>query len=69
MKDEAGYYEIYKQGYVVSRQTFADLLKTLAEHGIIQRMVLDSHPPRVNYRLTEKGLQIKQALETILKEL
>ena len=62
-------HEMYKQGFVVSRQTFANLLKSLAERGIIQRRVLDTHPPRVNYSLTEKGKRVKTPLETIIKEL
>jgi len=68
-REEAGYYEMYKLGFVVSRQTFSNLLKSLAERGIIQRRVLDTHPPRVNYSLTEKGKRVKTPLETIIKEL
>ena len=45
--DKAGYYELYKQGFVVSRQTFARILKGLEEKGIISRKLIDERPPRV----------------------
>ena len=67
-KDEAGYYEMYKLGYVVSRQTFATLLKELVQNGLVNRTVLDTHPPRVNYSLTVKGRQIHFHIESILAE-
>ena len=60
--DEAGYYEIYKQGFVVSRQTFANLLKLLEEKGIVEREVIDDRPPRVNYSLTENGIKMSEIL-------
>lgn len=68
-KGEAGYYEMYKQDYVVSRQTFSNILKLLEKQGIVNRIVLDTHPPRVNYSLTEKGERIKIHLERIEEEL
>jgi DNA-binding HxlR family transcriptional regulator len=62
---KAGYYEIYKQDFVVSRQTFANLLKELEEKGIVNRKVIEGSPPRVEYSLTEKG----RAIARILSEL
>lgn len=67
-KDEAGYYEMYKLGYVVSRQSFAQLLKMLEREGLANRHVLDTHPPRVNYSLTQKGKRIGQHLKSITAE-
>jgi len=64
---KAGYYEIYKQNFVVSRQTFANLLKELEKEGIASRKVIEHRPPRVEYRLTEKGKKIAEMLETLDK--
>lgn len=67
---KAGYYEIYKQNFVVSRQTFANLLKELENKGIVNRKVIEGRPPRVEYSLTEKGMEIVSILlklEKILK--
>lgn len=63
--EKAGYYEIYKQNFVVSRQTFANLLKKLEKEGIISRKVIENRPPRVEYSLTEKGKQIADMLDTL----
>jgi DNA-binding HxlR family transcriptional regulator len=60
---------MYKQGYVVSRQTFALLLKELENLGLVSRTVLDTHPPRVNYRLTARGDKIRLNLISITEEL
>ena len=65
--DKAGYYEIYKQNFVVSRQTFANLLKKLEKEGIVNRRVVDSRPPRVEYSLTEKGKDIAKTLYELEK--
>ena len=58
----AGFYEIYKQNFVVSRQTFANLLKKLEKEGIVNRKVVEARPPRVEYSLTEKGKKIAKML-------
>lgn len=66
---KAGYYEIYKQNFVVSRQTFANLLKELEKRGIVSRKVIDGRPPRVEYSLTEKGKEIARILDELSKVL
>ena len=63
--EEAGYYEIYRQGYVVSRQTFADLLRMLEEQGLVNRRVTDDRPPRVNYSLSQKGGRVASILRSL----
>lgn len=64
-RGKVGYYELYKQGFVVSRQTFANILKTLEKRGIIGRRVIDERPPRIEYFLTEKGREISKILEKL----
>lgn len=66
---KAGYYEIYKQGFVVSRQTFANLLKILERRNVISREVIESRPPRVKYSLTEKGVKVAEILSELNKVL
>jgi DNA-binding HxlR family transcriptional regulator len=62
---KAGYYEIYKQNFVVSRQTFANLLKELENMGLVSRKVIDGRPPRVEYSLTEKGKELARILDEL----
>jgi DNA-binding HxlR family transcriptional regulator len=63
--EKAGYYELYKKNFVVSRQTFADLLKELENRGIVSRKVIDGRPPRVEYSLTEKGKKTARILNEL----
>lgn len=49
----------------ISPKTLSLRLKELEEHGILERKVFPEVPPRVEYKLTEKGKQ----LENILIEL
>lgn len=66
---KAGYYEIYKQGFVVSRQTFADLLKMLENEGLVDREVVDDRPPRVNYSLSLKGMKVNELIKSLIEVL
>jgi len=43
--EKAGYYELYKQNFVVSRQTFSRMLKALEEQGIMDRKIVEARPP------------------------
>ena len=61
--EKAGYYELYKQGFVISRQAFSNLLKLIEGQGIADRKMLEGRPPRVEYSLTIKGKEIAMALK------
>ena len=63
--ERANYYKIQKQGFVGSRQTFANLLKELEKRDMVHRKVIESRPPRVEYSLTSKGKEIAQILEVL----
>jgi DNA-binding HxlR family transcriptional regulator len=63
--EKAGYYELYKQGFVVSRQAFSNLLKALEKNEIATRKVIENRPPRVEYSLTSKGKEIAAFLKRI----
>ena len=64
---KAGYYKIYKQKFVVGRQTFGNILKKLEKEGIVDRKVIESRPPRVEYSLTGKGKNIAKILYELEK--
>jgi DNA-binding HxlR family transcriptional regulator len=63
----AGYYEMLKQGFVVSRETFSILIRELEREGIVARRLIDSRPPRVEYSLTGKGREVAEALSRLDK--
>jgi DNA-binding HxlR family transcriptional regulator len=49
----------------VSPKTLSQRLKMLEECGIVQRQAYPEIPPRVEYRLTEKGSALVHVLEAI----
>jgi len=39
--------------------TLTQRLADLEQAGVLERLVIDSRPPRVEYRLTERGRQLR----------
>ena len=49
----------------MSPNTLSARLKTLEEHGIVERRIYEDHPPRAEYLLTDKGLDLRPVLRTL----
>lgn len=49
----------------ISPKTLSQRLKMLEEMGFVQRQAFPEIPPRVEYRLTEKGLALIDIMEAI----
>ena len=49
----------------ISSKTLSQRLKMLEEIGVVQRQAFLEIPPRVEYRLTEKGLALVDIMEAI----
>ena len=49
----------------VPPNTLSARLDELAEAGILERVVVDSRPPRTEYSLTEKGLRLSALLDAL----
>jgi DNA-binding HxlR family transcriptional regulator len=47
--------------------TLAQRLADLEEAGILAREVIDSRPPRVEYRLTERGRQLRALVNALTR--
>ena len=45
-----------------SRAVVADRLARLVEHGVIERVQYEAHPPRYDYRLTKRGRALQPVL-------
>ena len=45
--------------------TLAQRLVELEQAGLLERAVVDARPPRVEYRVTPAGLQLKQVLDAL----
>ncbi len=46
-------------------RTLAQRLVELEQAGVLQREVIDARPPRVEYRLTPRGLQLTHLVEAL----
>jgi DNA-binding HxlR family transcriptional regulator len=42
----------------IAPNVLSDRLKTLESHGVVKRSFYSDHPPRAEYSLTEKGLEL-----------
>jgi DNA-binding HxlR family transcriptional regulator len=49
----------------VPPNTLAQRLTELEDAGLIERRVLDTRPPRVEYRLTENGRRLEGLLDAV----
>jgi DNA-binding HxlR family transcriptional regulator len=45
--------------------TLAQRLADLEEAGVLEREVIDARPPRVEYRLTERGRQLRALVNAL----
>lgn len=51
----------------ISPKALSDTLKTLEEEGLVSRRVVPDKPPRVEYRLTEEGEELKKSLLPLVR--
>src|SRR5205809_6078806 len=49
----------------VNSRTLRDRLRSLEEEGIVERTVINTIPPWVEYELTEKGLALHRVIHSI----
>ncbi len=49
----------------IAPNTLSNRLKMLEDHGVIERRIYDTHPPRSEYHLTEKGTQMRPIIDAM----
>ena len=59
--------EIMKHLGTISPKTLADRLKELEESGLITRVVFPEIPPRVEYSLTQSGIELRNAMKPLME--
>lgn len=57
--------ELQREISGVSQKVLTEKLKELEEEGIIERIVYAEVPPRVEYKLSEKGRELGEAMKLI----
>ena len=50
----------------IARNILSDRLRTLVDHGILEPRLYQERPPRYEYRLTEKGIDLYPALMMLM---
>jgi DNA-binding HxlR family transcriptional regulator len=60
-------FEDYQRGTGVARNILAERLRSLVEHGVLDRRPYNEHPPRFEYRLTGKGRDLYPVLVALLQ--
>ena len=50
----------------ISPNTLSARLKSLEEHDVVSRRFYEDHPPRAEYRLTDKGRALGPVLKALL---
>ena len=51
----------------VARNVLADRLARLVEHGVLEKIRYQDRPPRYEYRLTQKGVDLSPALVAMMR--
>jgi len=59
-------FEAFQRNLGISRHRLADRLKKLVQHGILERRPYQERPERLEYRLTEKGIDLYPILIAIV---
>src|SRR3954470_1104413 len=62
-------FEDYQSSTGIARNILTDRLKTLVDHGILERRPYAEHPGRTlyEYRLTEKGLDLYPVMVSLMQ--
>lgn len=49
----------------ISPNTLSARLKTLEDAGVVERRFYETHPPRADYQLTEKGRELRPVVRAL----
>ncbi len=60
-------FEDFQRNIGVARNILSARLRTLVEHGILERVKYQDRPPRFEYRLTEKGIDLYPILIALMQ--
>jgi DNA-binding HxlR family transcriptional regulator len=61
------YNELLESCTGISTNLLSSRLKKLEQRGFVERVLYNDHPPRAEYRLTEKGLDFGQVLRAMYR--
>ncbi len=60
-------FDEFRRDLDIARPVLADRLRKLVDHGILQKVRYQDHPPRDEYRLTPMGRELSPALVALMR--
>src|SRR2546422_7515819 len=60
-------FEDFQRRLGIARNVLSARLQTLVEHGILERCRYQDHPPRHEYCLTEKGMELYPVVVSLMR--
>ena len=60
-------FDAFQDDLGCARNLLADRLRKLVDQGILEKELYQEHPPRYEYRLTPKGVDLSPALVALMK--
>lgn len=60
-------FDDFQRGLGVARNVLANRLERLVEAGILERTLYQEHPPRHEYRLTERGRDLQPVIFSLMR--
>lgn len=60
-------FEEFSRSLPVARNVLTDRLRTLVEHGVLERRQYEERPPRYEYRLTPKGMDLYPVIVALIQ--
>ena len=49
----------------IAPNTLSNRLKMLEDHGVLERKIYDTHPPRSEFHLTDRGLKMRPIIDAM----
>lgn len=60
-------FDAFQRDLGIARNLLTDRLTKLVEHGVLEKQLYQDHPPRYEYRLTRKGIDLSPALVALMR--
>lgn len=60
-------FDDFRRDLGIARNILTDRLNKLVDHGVLERHLYEEHPPRHEYRLTDKGRDLLPVVLTMMR--
>ena len=60
-------FDHFQRDLGLARNLLADRLSRLVDHGVFHKVLYQEHPPRYDYRLTPKGIDLSPSLVALMR--